>query len=461
MVGLSETYFAAFYIAVGMSEFSVGLLATVPYLLGSALQMLAPWGVQQVRSYKCWTTLTIVLQGLSLLAMALVAYCQQVNFATLLAVATVYWASGLATGPAWNTWIEFMVPKKIRARYFSLRMRVCQLCLIGAIAISGLLLRSFSSEDQRLLIFVGLFAVAGVLRLISVAALRSQSELKCWLSTNVSVAQNVGEGADMGQLIKSTLPFFAAMQFAVYISGPFFAPFMLTTLGLGYTGFMTLVLLGYLGRVLALPVAGRIAKVAGPGRLMLWGAIGIVPMSAVWMYHQSFVWLCAIQLASGAAWACYELSMSLVFIERIPSHQRMRVLSWFNTFNGVAMVAGSLLGGLLLASLGNSVSGFMTLFALSGIARMVAFFWFPFQFVESKLPTGAIFNVPWTVTAPLLNGRAMLRPFFVPTATADASEVQQRLPLMESKPQPKSLLQQDVLSECPPLASKQLASSAR
>ena len=413
MVGLSETYFAAFYIAVGMSEIGVGLLATVPYLLGSALQMLTPWGVNLLGSYRAWTVCTASLQGFSLLALSMLAYCNRVDFGSLLAIATIYWASGLATGPAWNTWIEFVVPKRVRARYFSVRMRACQLCLIAAITTSGLLLKSHADESQRLLIFVGLFAVAGLLRLMSVSVLARQVEQKTWLASNIAAALQIGQGPDVGKLIRSTLPFFVAMQFAVYISGPYFAPFMLKNMGLSYTDYMALILLGYFGRVLMMPWAGRIAKHAGAGRLMLCGAMGIVPMSSLWFFHQSFAVLCLVQMASGAMWASYELGMSLVFIERIPSHHRMRVLSWFNTFNGLAMVGGSMLGGLLLTQLGNNTMAFMSLFALSGLFRIGAFYWFPFSLVSKPVTTQDVVGLPWQVSSPMPNGRSIVRPFFI------------------------------------------------
>jgi MFS family permease len=233
------------------------------------------------------------------------------------------------------------------------------------------------------------------------------------LAENVASSLRIGEGPDVGQLLKSVLPFFIAMQFAVYVSGPYFAPFMLKIMGLDYAQFMVLILLGFFGRVLILPWSGRIAQKFGPGKLMLWGAMGIVPMSTLWLGYHSFWWLCLIQLASGATWACYELAMSLVFIERIPSHHRVRVLSWFNTFNGLAMVGGAMLGGLILTQMENSVAGFLTLFLLSGIFRIVAFYWFPFGLVGIKSAVEMPRAIASQMSSPLLNGRSILRPFFV------------------------------------------------
>ncbi|MEZ6095942.1 MAG: MFS transporter [Pirellulaceae bacterium] len=414
MVGLSETYFSAFYIAVGMAEFEVGLLASVPYLLGSMLQLLTPWGVRKVGSYRVWTIWTAAIQGSSLLLLSLFTLMGWIHFYSFLMIAGIYWASGLATSPAWNTWIEFVVPRKVRARYFSVRMRIRQLSLLIAIAAAGFTLRGAGEPQQQLFVFAGMFAVAGIMRLMSSNALSHQIEHNHWLRHNLQAASQTSDGTDIGKLISSTLPFFAAMQFAVYISGPYFAPFMLRNLELSYLQYMGLVLLGYFGRVLAMPFAGKFAKEAGPGKLMLIGALGIIPMSSLWWFHSATWPLYVIQTCSGAAWGCYELAMSLVFIERIPGHHRMRVLSWFNTFNGIAMVGGSVLGGLLIREFERTTGAFMFVFTLSGIARIAAMVWFPYWLLKVNLPTDNMVGQPVQVSAPMLNGRTIVRPFHIP-----------------------------------------------
>lgn len=425
MVGLSETYFAAYYIAVGMSEFSVGLLASLPYLLGSLLQLSTPWGVRWLGSYRLWTIGTSTLQGLSLLLLAWATWQGQTHFLGLMTIATLYWASGLATGPAWNTWIESIVPSKIRARYFSNRMRICQLCLLSAIALAGLSLRAAAAWDSLLVVFTGLFVIAGMLRLLSSRSLSRQAERPEWVRQNLYAETLETSDASLTSPLRSTLPFFAAMQFAVYISGPFFAPFMLKNLGLSYLQYMQLILLGYTGRVLMLPTAGNFAKKFGPQRLLWWGAWGIVPLSALWCCSNSFAMLCCVQILSGAAWACYELAMSLVLIEQIPARQRMRVLSWYNTFNGVAMVLGSVLGGLLIRYGGQTNQIFLFVFALSGVARIGALYWFPRDLLSqpTAMATRWWSILPWQLGAPSLNGRTLWRPFFVVAPSASVSKV--------------------------------------
>lgn len=407
MVGLGETCFGAFFIAAGIGNFWVGMLATWPLLLGSLFQLLTPWGIRRFGSYRNWSVLMAGSQGLSLLALAAACFFGQLQFPTLLLLLALHWGSSMAVGPAWNTWMEFVIPRSIRTRYLSRRMRICQVCLLLAVTGSGLLLRS---GDGLLLVFAGLFATGGLLRLVSAACLNRQTEQPGWLAAHERLKLMSGGSREVSAAVWQTVPFFVAIQFAVYVSGPYFAPFMLRDQGVDFRSYTFLIVLGYLGRVLMLRLAGEIARRWGPGRLLWLGSVGLVPLAGLWIFHESYLFLAISQVVGGAAWACYELATSLVFIERIPGHQRTRVLSLFGVGNGLAMVGGSLVGGWLISGFGNATSGFLAVFILSSVLRLAALLLFPRKLFA--IPSPALVRTPeHLVTAsPHLNGRPTIRP---------------------------------------------------
>jgi len=410
MVGLGETYFGAFFIAAGIGNFSIGLLATLPILLGSVLQMITPWGIRRLGSYRAWAVLGAAFQGVSLLALAGLCWMQQAGFWTVLTVLVLYWGSSMAVGPAWNTWMEFVIPRAIRTRFLSSRMRICQFCLLVAVCAGGLLLRGTS---ETLMVFAGLFLAAGMLRLISSILLGKHTEQPHWLANHQQRALQAGADSEVGATVRQTIPFFVAIQFAVYISGPFFTPFMLRGKGMDYGAFMFLIVLGYVGRVLTLHWASEVAKRWGPGRLLWIGTLGLIPLSGLWVFHESFLALVLIQLIGGAAWGFYELAVSLVFIERIPGHLRLRVLSVFGVMNGVAMVSGSLIGGWIVYAMGSSINGFLTVFVLSSVARLAALALFPRSIFDQPAPERISISENLGVATPHVNGRPMVRPFTI------------------------------------------------
>src|SRR6478609_5003082 len=54
MVGLGETYFSAFALAIGTGQTFAGLLATLPQMAGALLQLASPWGVKKLGSHRRW-----------------------------------------------------------------------------------------------------------------------------------------------------------------------------------------------------------------------------------------------------------------------------------------------------------------------------------------------------------------------------------------------------------------------
>ncbi|HMO91201.1 MAG TPA: hypothetical protein PKD64_03320 [Pirellulaceae bacterium] len=410
MVGTAETWFGAFYIAAGIGTFSVGLLATLPILIGSLLQFGTPWGIRRVGSYRAWAFTGAAFQGLSLVGMAICCLANCLSIAVVFSLMVIYWASSLAVGPAWNTWMEFVIPRAVRTRYLSARMRVCQIALLIAVLVTGGVLQ-LTVPEYTLVAFGILFLLAGVFRLISAVLLGSHTEQPSWILQYVSATLQKRDDTSIGKVIRQSVPFFVAIQFSVYVSGPFFAPFMLRTMGMSYAGFMLLILLGYVGRILTLRLAGEIARVWGPGRLLWLGAMGVIPLSGLWWFYESFAFLIILQLAGGVAWGCYELAMSIVFIERIPRHLRTRVLSIFGVCNGFAMVGGSLLGGAIVFAAGNSVLGFMVIFSLSTLLRLASMALFPSKLLMAAKQHFTRTADPLIPATPCLNGRPTVGPF--------------------------------------------------
>ena len=118
MVGIGETYLAAFAIAAGFSDFTVGLLVTVPVLGGSLLQLSTSRGVRWLGSYRRWVVAAASLQTMSMCLLMTMALLGRAPLGLVFAAATLYWAGGLAAGPAWNAWVEHLVPNTIRASFW-------------------------------------------------------------------------------------------------------------------------------------------------------------------------------------------------------------------------------------------------------------------------------------------------------------------------------------------------------
>lgn len=370
MVGAGESYFAAFALAAGAGEIWAGLVTTAPLLLGAMLQLITPWAIPRVGSHRRWVVLCAGLQAGTFLPLAVAAWAGRMHTAALYAVVAVYWGAGLATAPAWNTWMGRIVPAQLRARWISLRTRLGHACLLSGFLIGGVGLQWATGHDAVPLAFAALFALAGAARGLSTVCLAAQHEPRCPVDRDERVplrelARRIRHAGD-GRLIVYLL----AVQVTVQIAGPFFTPFMLKQIRFTYAEYVALASSAFVGKVAALALLGRIAQRYGAQRLLAIGGLGICPLSALWLVSHRFEWLLAVQALGGAAWAAYELAMSLLWFESVAEHERTSVQTTHNFAHALATCTGSLIGGGLLWTLGQHPAAYLTVFAVSAAARL-------------------------------------------------------------------------------------------
>jgi len=79
MVGIAETYLPAFMLARGFGELSAALIATLPVLLGSLLQLGAPWLLAQLGACRRFVVTVAALQALSVLVLCGLALADSVQ----------------------------------------------------------------------------------------------------------------------------------------------------------------------------------------------------------------------------------------------------------------------------------------------------------------------------------------------------------------------------------------------
>jgi len=408
MVGIAETYLPAFVLARGLGQINAALIATVPVLLGSILQLLAPMLLQRLKSYRRFVVTTASLQACSMLVLMSMALMPHVPAWTVFIPATLYWAAGLSTGPAWNTWVEFLVPQKIRSGFFARRSRLCHVGVLLGLVSGGLFLRWSVAHEMTVAIFAVLFGIGAIGRFVSASMLARQTEVLQTPSGEqdllekaesepepqiipakerlMAVLQAIRRPGAAGRLVL----FLMAIQTAVHVSGPYFNPYMLKILQLSWVEYMGLLSLGFFGKMLSLPWAARFANRFGSDRLLWVGSVGIVPISALWYLSQNVWCLAGIQILSGLVWGCYDLAVLLQFFRQIPSERRVAVLTLYNLGNSVAMVSGTLIGGFILKTTGGGMDGYLTLFVVSGFMRFFALLALPDRNIAVDTTRGAV-----------------------------------------------------------------------
>lgn len=371
MVGCGETYFPAFALALGLGQVASGLVATLPLLVGSLLQLAAPYLMRRVGSYRRWIVTCVLIQAAVFVPLIALALERRIPPALIFLFTAVYWGMGLSTGPAWNTWISTLVPIGIRARFFAWRTRLVQGGTLVGFAAAGFALQYGAKHDATLTTFAALFVVAGLSRFISGVALGRQSEPVAPGDDERHVslrefAARIGRRTDGKFLL-----YLMAIQAAVQLSGPYFTPYMLKHLALSYADYMLLVASAFAAKMFSLPWLGHVAHRHGAKKLLYWGSLGIIPLSSGWLVSDNFAWFIFLQVAGGVAWAAYELAWFLLFFEMLPRAERTSVLTSFNFGHSAASVVGSLVGGAILMHFDAQREVYLGLFLASSVLRIL------------------------------------------------------------------------------------------
>src|SRR5262245_671391 len=151
MVGIGETYFPAFVLALGLGEIASGLVASVPLLVGAILQLISPYAIAWLGSNRRWVIMCVALQAAAFLPLVAAALAGRMPVVGVFAAVSLYWAAGLGAGPAWNTWMETVVPFRVRAPFFATRTRMGQAGVLAGFLLGGAALQYGKFSGQLLL----------------------------------------------------------------------------------------------------------------------------------------------------------------------------------------------------------------------------------------------------------------------------------------------------------------------
>ena len=385
MMGVGESYLIAFAISIGATATEIGYLTTTPLLVGSLLQLLSPAAIQRTGSRRKLVVWAATLQGAVYLPLAYLAYrAETVTAASpvwiLIALAIVYQSALLFLAPAWQSWMGDLLGRGDKGHYLGRRNLTSGAVQFVVFLATGVLLNVSAAQGRgRTGAFALLFMLAFLARGVSVMFLKRQYE---------PVMSTAGESASPVRLrhllfrpgevnSAALILYLATMNFCVYVSVPFFSPYMFRGLEFTYLQYTIVTSASMLARFTMMPFWGRMCDRYGARKILLSAGLSIGMVPLLWCYLRQPAFLALAELYAGAAWAAFELSSFYFLLDAISPERRPRLLAVYQAINGVA-IFGGMNAGLLLASLGTFRGSSLLLpILVSGIARLTitAGFW--------------------------------------------------------------------------------------
>ncbi len=373
MLGAGESSLAPYVLAAGHSSVAAGLVTTLPLFLGGLLQNVAPWALARVGSVRTWSVAMASLQGLCLLILAAGATIGSLPLLALFGLVSLYWAAGWSVGPAWNTWMDSVIPARLRAVFFARRNAFCMLVQWATMMAASGALYLGQQNGVVLGVFASLFALAGVARLYSAWSMSQQSE-PVPLPANYRVLSLREVYAQVkGNPKARPLLYMLGAQFSLALAAPYFVPFLKEMRGIGYGEVLLCVAAAIFSRALVLPRLGPLARRIGPKRLFAISGVGLAAIPLLWLIPGlGLGGFLLLQAITGGFLATYEMAVTLVYLEAIPVADRTSVLTRFSIFNTLAMLLGSSVGATILMTFPQQGLAYGSVFLLAAVARVAA-----------------------------------------------------------------------------------------
>lgn len=372
MVGLGESYLTAYALARGFSEFSASLISTLPLLAGAVFQLFAPLGILWLKSYRRWVILVATGQALCLWLLAgttLLAFPSYILIFTFIAL---YWAAGMAVGPAWNSWLAELIPTRVRTAFFARRSQWCHAFTFIGLISGGIVLQFTHSASRAISNFTILFLLAGFARLISVYFLSRHSSTDIHTSDTQTVSFKKMVRIFTESPLKRLLIFLLLFQTAINFSAGLFSPYMLAELRLDYTHYMILLASSLAMRFVTLQFAKPILAHI-PLRRMFFLSLTVCALVPIfWTQTTRFADLIVLQVVAGFGWGFYELIAFLILFNELPMRDRTTVLTFYNLLQTTGIVIGAVCGGFFFKYLGQTTSSYYFVFETSTYLRLLA-----------------------------------------------------------------------------------------
>jgi MFS family permease len=284
---------------------------------------------------------------------------------------STYMFAGFFIGPSWSSWMRDLTEGMERGKYFGRRNKILGIAGLTATISAGLLLDWFKNRE---LVFIGfgmLFVIASIARMISRHYLKQQYEPKLklgegyyfsfWQFLRKAPTNNYGRFAI----------FFASINFATAIAGPFFAAYMLKDLHFSYITFTIVnLVITAMATLVMMPVWGNFIDKYGTIKTLQIAAF-LIPINPIlWLISPSIPWLIFVQIFSGFSWAGFNLAAASFSYDAVTKPRMGLCVAYTATLSSMGVFIGSVVGGLLASYTTISMNIYMFVFVVSGLARL-------------------------------------------------------------------------------------------
>ncbi|MDP2925644.1 MAG: MFS transporter [Nanoarchaeota archaeon] len=373
-----DNYMTPFAIAINSPNYFIGLLSSIPGILGPFTQLHSSKLIGKIKRKKIVLT-SVFFEILSWIPLSIIAILYYYNYMAnilplmLLIFFSYYVITSNAGTSAWFSWIGDLVDEKYRGRWFSKRHAIFSFVSLSTSLLSALLLDFLKKHDLTMLGFIILFVIAFFSRIISRYYLSKKYEPKIKIRKE--------EYFNFFDFIKKApynnfgrfAIFRALLNMTVAIAGPYFTVYMLETLNFSYLQLILVHMSAVFYTIIIVRYWGKFSDKYGNYEVLKITTVIIAIIPLTWLINDNIWFLILVpQLISGIGWGGFNLAASNYVFDCVTPQKRGLVFSYYELLNGIGVFIGAGIGSLMVAYLDISfMHVFLFLFLVSSIGRII------------------------------------------------------------------------------------------
>ena len=349
MYGMVETYFGAFFEYLKYTSYEISILSTLPIFIGAVFQNLTGWFYDILRSRK---TLLIILKCIQTITIPLILFAgySSGNYFLLLAFICLYYALAMSQMSPWTSWMGYLVPGRLRGRYFGNRSQVVRIFMLISSLLAGAILNSYE-ESNTFNGFIIIFSLGMVANFGSIYYLNRQYEPEN--TTDDEIIEFDSSNTNMDSGLKRFITYDSLSEFSFHVSGPLMMVYWLRDLKFDYIELAILINVSQVLGLFSMRYWGKRIDNSGSYSTIRFTSfcIGIFPMFWVGIYYlpNELILAGSIIIASLASlmFSGRALALDNRLYEHMKNKKMIKVTSKRFFFRGLSIFIGGLIGGLL------------------------------------------------------------------------------------------------------------------
>jgi MFS family permease len=253
-------FLVGFAVALGASNFAIGVLAAIPFL-AQLLQIPAVALIERWRSRRGVSVWSSAIGRCFLLASAAAPLLGPgLGIMVLIGALAVHQGTSAISGCAWNSWMRDLVPPTEYGRFFGRRAAATTAVSIVMAFVGGFAVDAWKNHvpGDPALGYSCLFALSALIGLFGVYLLRITPERPMPQVREPTHFLRLLATPFQDENFRRLILFLSSWNFAVNLAAPFFTVYMLKTLGYDMTVIIALTIISQLSNLAALGIWGTL-----------------------------------------------------------------------------------------------------------------------------------------------------------------------------------------------------------